>query len=414
MIRIDKPSGDTIASIRSAGAVTVRRLKVLFAERYGAIPTIYRAPGRVNLIGEHTDYNDGFVMPAALDLYTYVAVSRRADRKLRVYSENLGEMCDLDLDLIRSGRSGHWSDYVRGVAGVLESSGYRLRGADLAIMSEVPLGAGLSSSAALEVSTALALLSNSEISVDFTTIAKMCQKAEHLYAEMRCGIMDQFISCHGRAGHALMLDCRSLDFQFLPIPPHIRLMVCNTMVRHEHASSGYNTRRHECEVGFRTLSEALPGIWALRDVTFDDLENHSNHLGDVIYKRVCHVVTENDRVKNAATALEMDDIAEFGRLMADSHRSLRDDYEVSTLELDLMVELSNGQEGVYGARMTGGGFGGCTINLVEAAHAQEVQQSLEHGYEARTGLRPTILICETADGAGAAPEDSLEPNEQTH
>ncbi len=382
----------------------MRILRALFADRYGAIPTIYGAPGRVNLIGEHTDYNDGRVMPAALDLYTYVAVSPRPDRRLRIYSENLGEMCDLDLELIRRGRSGHWSNYVRGVAGVLESSGYRLCGADLAIMSDVPLGAGLSSSAALEVSTALALLNNSGISVDLTTVAKMCQKAEHLYAEMRCGIMDQFISCYGRAGHALMLDCRSLDFQLLPIPPQVRLMVCNTMVRHEHASSGYNTRRHECEVGFRTLSEALPGICALRDVTLDDLENHPNHLSDVIYKRVRHVVTENDRVKKAATALEMGDLAEFGRLMADSHRSLRNDFEVSTLELDLMVELANGQEGVYGARMTGGGFGGCTINLVEAAHAQEVQEGLEQGYEARTGLRPTILICETSDGAGAVSE----------
>ena len=382
----------------------MRRLKVLFAERYGAIPTIYRAPGRVNLIGEHTDYNDGFVMPAALDLYTYVAVSPRSDRKLRVYSENLGEMCDLDLDMIQLGRSGHWSDYVRGIAGVLESAGYRLRGAELAIISEVPLGAGLSSSAALEVSTALALVNSSGISVDLTTVAKMCQKAEHLYAETRCGIMDQFISCHGRAGHALMLDCRSLDFQLLPIPPQVRMMVCNTMVRHEHASSGYNTRRNECEVGFRALSEALPGICALRDVTVDDLENHFDRLSDVIYKRVRHVVTENYRVKRAAIALETGDIAEFGRLMADSHRSLRDDYEVSTLELDLMVELSNGQDGVYGARMTGGGFGGCTINLVEAAHAQDVQQRLEQGYEARTGLRPTILICETSDGAGAVSE----------
>ena len=382
----------------------MRILKALFADRYGAIPTIYRAPGRVNLIGEHTDYNDGFVMPAALDVYTYVAVSPRPDRRLRVYSDNLGEMCDLDLDSIRPGRSGHWSDYVRGVAGVLGSSGYRLRGADLAIISEVPLGAGLSSSAALEVSTALALLSNSQISVDLTTVAKMCQKAEHLYAGMRCGIMDQFISCHGRAGHALMLDCRSLDFQFLSIPPHLRLMVCNTMVRHEHASSGYNTRRQECEDGFRVLAEVLPGIRALRDVTVDDLENHSNCLSDVIYKRVRHVVTENDRVKNAATALEMGDIAEFGRLMADSHRSLRDDYEVSTLELDLMVELADGQEGMYGARMTGGGFGGCTINLVEAAHAPEVQQKLEQDYEARTGLRPTILICESSDGAETVSE----------
>jgi galactokinase len=386
-------------------------LKALFAERYGAIPTICRAPGRVNLIGEHTDYNDGFVMPAALDLYTYVAVSPRSDRRLRVYSENLGDMCDLDLDLIRPGSSGHWSDYVAGVAGVLESYGYRLRGADLAILSDVPLGAGLSSSAALEVSTALALLSNSEVSVDFTTIAKMCQKAEHLYAEMRCGIMDQFISCHGRAGHALLLDCRSLDSQLFPIPRHVRLMLCNTMVRHEHASGGYNTRRHECEDGLRALTAVLPGIRALRDVTLDHLENHSDHLNDVIYKRLRHVVTENDRVKRAATALETGDIREFGRLMADSHRSLRDDYGVSASELDLMVELANDQEGVYGARMTGGGFGGCTINLVEAAHAQEVQRRLELDYQARTGLRPTILICEASDGAGTVPENSMESNQ---
>lgn len=413
MRRIDRPAGDTVAPIRSAGAAIVRRLKALFAERYGTIPTIYRAPGRVNLIGEHTDYNDGFVMPAALDLYTYVAVSPRPDRKLRVYSENLGEMCDLNLDLIHPGSSGHWSDYVRGVAGVLESYGYRLRGADLAILSEVPLGAGLSSSAALEVSTALAILSSSQISVDLTTVAKLCQKAEHLYAEIRCGIMDQFISCHGRAGHALMLDCRSLDFQLLPLPGHVRLMACNTMVRHEHASSGYNTRRHECEDSFRALAAVLPGIRALRDVTLDDLENHSNRLSDVIYKRVRHVVTENDRVKKSASALKTGDIAEFGRLMADSHRSLRDDYEVSTSELDLMVELANCQKGVYGARMTGGGFGGCTINLVDAAHAQEVQQTLEQDYEARTGLSPTILICEASHGAGTVPEDPPESNEPT-
>jgi galactokinase len=380
------------------------KLRALFAELYGGRPAIYRAPGRVNLIGEHTDYNDGFVMPAALDLYTYVAVSPRSDRRLRVYSENLGERFDLDLDSIRPGKSGHWSDYVRGVAGVFESSGYGLRGADLAIMSEVPLGAGLSSSAALEVSTAWALLSNSEISVDPTTVAQMCQKAEHVYAETMCGIMDQFISCHGRAGRALMLDCRSLRFQLLTIPSHVRLMVCNTMVKHEHASGGYNTRRRECEEVFRALAEVLPGIRALRDVTRDELEKHAGRLNPVIYKRVRHVVTENDRVKKAASALGLGDVAAFGRLMADSHRSLRADYQVSTPELDLMVELASSQEGVYGARMTGGGFGGCTINLVDAAHAEQVQQRLAENYEARTGLKPTILICEASDGAGAIAE----------
>jgi galactokinase len=394
--RIEKPTGETF-----------HKLKALFAEFYGDVsPTIYRAPGRVNLIGEHTDYNDGFVMPAALDLYTYVAVSPRTDRRLRIYSENLGESCELDLDLIRPGRSGHWSDYVRGVAGVCESSGYRLRGADLAIMSEVPLGSGLSSSAALEVATAWALLNNSEIAIDRTKVAQICQKAEHLYAETMCGIMDQFISCHGRAGHALMLDCRSLEFQLLVIPSHGRLMVCNTMVKHEHASGGYNTRRRECEEGLRALAQVLPGIHALRDVTLNELEEHRDRLSPVIYKRVRHVVTENDRVKNAAGALEIGNLAVFGALMADSHRSLRDDYEVSTPELDLMVDLASAQEGVHGARMTGGGFGGCTINLVNFAQAEKVRQKLEQNYEARTGLKPAILICEASDGAGAVAERS--------
>jgi len=401
---IDTSRVDTVAPTKCLGAAEVGELRALFAELYGGLPTIYRAPGRVNLIGEHTDYNDGFVMPAALNLYTYVAAGPRQDRRLRVYSQNMGEMCDLDLDLIRPGKSGRWSDYVRGVAGVLESSEYQLRGADLAIMSQVPLGSGLSSSAALEVATASALLGNSEISVDPTTVAKLCQKAEHVYAEMRCGIMDQFISCHGRAGHALMLDCRSLEFKFLPVPSHVRLMVCNTMVKHEHASGGYNTRRRECEEGWRALAQVLPGIHALRDVTLAELEQNLDRLSPVIYKRVRHVVTENDRVKKAANALETGDIAEFGRLMANSHHSLRDDYEVSTTELNLMVELATSQEGVYGARMTGGGFGGCTISLVDAAHAEKVQQRLEQNYKARTGLKPTILICEASDGAGAVAE----------
>jgi galactokinase len=382
----------------------IHRLKALFAELYGGHPTVYRAPGRVNLIGEHTDYNDGFVMPAALNLYTYVAVTPRPDRRLLVYSENFDEACDVDLDSIRPGKSGHWSDYIRGVVGVLESSGYKLRGADLVITSEVPLGSGLSSSAALEVSTAWALLSNSEINVDRNAIPQICQQAEHLYPETKCGIMDQFISCHGRAGHALMLDCRSLDFQLLPLPGDVRLMVCNTMVRHEHASGGYNTRQGECQEGLRALQQALPEIRALRDVTIDELEQHRSRLSPLIYKRIRHVVTENERVKMAASALQAADMAKLGELMADSHRSLRDDYEVSTPELDLMVELARDQKDVYGARMTGGGFGGCTINLVHSARAGEVQQRLEQNYEAKTGLSPTIIICEASDGAGAVAE----------
>jgi galactokinase len=389
---------------KSAGSPVLHALKTLFAELYGGSPAIYRAPGRVNLIGEHTDYNDGFVMPAALNLYTYVAVSPRTDRRLRVYSANFKEKCELDLDSIYPGRLGHWSDYVRGVAGVLQSAGYRLRGADLAISSDVPLGAGLSSSAALEVSTAWALLSNSLLSASPTEIAQMCQRSEHLYVETRCGIMDQFISCHGRAGHALMLDCRSLKFELLPIPSDVRLMVCNTMVKHEHASGEYNTRRRECEEGVRALAEVLPGIRALRDVTLDELEKHHERLNPVIYKRVRHVVSENERVKKAAHLLRAGDVKAFGGLMAESHRSLRDDYEVSIAELDLMVESAHIRAGVYGARMTGGGFGGSTINLVDAGHTEGVRQKLEKEYQEKTGIKPVILVCEASDGASAVVE----------
>ena len=217
---------------RSADFPVLHALKTLFAELYGGSPAIYRAPGRVNLIGEHTDYNDGFVMPAALDLYTYVAVSQRTDRRLQVYSANLKEKCELDLDSIHPGRSGHWSDYVRGVAAVLQSAGYPLRGADLAIASDVPLGSGLSSSAALEVSTAWALLSNSHLSASPTEIAQMCQKSEHLYVETRCGIMDQFISANGKENHALLLDCRDLSFRLAPIPANGEARACERRIQY--------------------------------------------------------------------------------------------------------------------------------------------------------------------------------------
>jgi galactokinase len=389
---------------KSAGSPVLHALKTLFADLYGGSPAIYRAPGRVNLIGEHTDYNDGFVMPAALNLYTYVAVGPRTDRRLHVYSANFKEKCEIDLDSIHPGRTNHWSDYVRGVAGVLQSAGHQLHGANLAIRSDVPLGSGLSSSAALEVSTAWALLSNSRLSASPTQIAQVCQKSEHVYVETRCGIMDQFISCQGRASHALMLDCRSLEFELLPIPPGVRLMVCNTMVKHEHASGEYNTRRRECEEGVRALAEVLPEIRALRDVTLDELERHRELLNAVIYKRVRHVVSENERVKKAARLLQAGNVNTFGELMADSHRSLRDDYEVSIAEVDLMVELASRQTGVYGARMTGGGFGGSTINLVDADHTEGVRQKLERDYQEKTGIKPVILICEASDGAGAVAE----------
>ena len=359
---------------------------------------IYRAPGRVNLIGEHTDYNDGFVMPAAIDLYTQAAIKPRDDRTLFVHSENFSDSVEFDLDESNPHARGHWSDYVYGVAATLERAGYSLRGADLAIRSDVPIGAGLSSSAAIEVATGLAMLENSGIEIDRVDLAKLCQQAENEFVGMRCGIMDQFISCCGKAGTALMLDCRSLGYRLLPLPEDVLLVICNTGVKHELGSSEYNTRRAECEAGIQHFAKLLPDIRALRDVTVNDLEGRSSDLNEVIFKRCRHVITENVRVMEAASALERGDLHAFGKLMAQSHCSLRDDYEVSCAELDAMVDLAMQVEGVWGARMTGGGFGGCTINLVKADRVADFKRTVARGYQRATGLAPEVFVCSTADG----------------
>jgi galactokinase len=371
-----------------------------FHDLYGGRARIYRAPGRVNLIGEHTDYNQGFVMPAAIDLYTQVAIAPRNDRKLSVHSVNFAETKEFDLDETGPRRLGHWSDYVRGVAAVLEQAGLRLSGANLVIRSDVPIGSGLSSSAALEVATGYALLATSGLRVERAELAQLCQRAENEFVGMRCGIMDQFAACFGRKGQALMLDCRSLDYELLPLAESVKLVICNSMVKHELASSSYNARRAECEAGARQLSKLLPDVRALRDVTPDVLESYGRNLPELIYKRCRHVVSENARVLKAAAALRAGDLATFGKLMSESHRSLRDDYEVSCKELDILVDLASKAKGVIGARMTGGGFGGCTINLVEEASIGEFKQFVTRQYEKATGRLPEIYICAATDGVG--------------
>jgi galactokinase len=376
----------------------VTDLKQAFRDLYGDEARVYRAPGRVNLIGEHTDYNDGFVMPAAIGFSAWVAIAPRDDRKLLVCSENFSRSIECDLDG-RPRAAGHWSDYVCGVAVTLEQAGYRLRGASLLIRGDVPIGAGLSSSAAIEVATGYALLSISGHTIDRVELARLCQRAENEYVGMRCGIMDQFISCCGHAGQALLLDCRSLDYRLLPLDQQARLVICNTMVRHELASSAYNQRRAECEAGVRHLARALPHVRALRDVTLAELERHGRDLPEAVWRRCRHVISENARVMEAAAALERGDLWAFGRLMNESHRSLRDDYEVSSDELDLMVKLAGQVEGVYGARMTGGGFGGCTVNLVAAASIAQFERTVTQGYQQVTGRAPEIYVCTAAEGA---------------
>src|ERR1051325_10117242 len=360
---------------------------------------VFRAPGRVNLIGEHTDYNDGFVMPVALDICTWARVSPRDDRRLQIHSDNFRSEVEVDLDDAQLKARKHWSDYAVGVAVVLEKAGHRLHGARLEIRGEVPIGSGLSSSAAVEVATACALVANSGLQIDKRELARLCRQAGNEFVGARVGIMDQFVSLFGEAKHALLLDCRSLEFKLLPLPDNVRLIICNTMVKHELASSAYNERREQCEAGVKHLAQFYPNIRALRDVTIEQLEEHRAELPEVIYRRCRHVITENARVLAAGDALERGDLREFGKLMAASHESLRDDYEVSCDELDLMVELAEKIEGVYGARMTGGGFGGCTVNLVAEDHAEVFQATVAREYERITKLKPEIYVCTAANGA---------------
>ena len=380
---------------------TAESLRQDFERSYRDRPVIVRAPGRVNLIGEHTDYNDGFVMPVAIGFYTWIAASLRNDGVLHARSEEFEETIDLKLGALSGPPSKHWSDFVRGVAAVLQERGAALSGANLVIQGQVPMGAGLSSSASLEVALGLALLSVSHSGLNQLDLVKACQHAEHEYVGTRCGIMDQFIAVFGREGHALMLDCRSLEYQTLAIPSDVRLVICNSMVRHELASGEYNRRRADCEAGVMIFRQTMPEVRALRDVSGADLEKNKSKLSEEIFRRCRHVITENTRVLDAAEALRSSDLHAFGKLMYKSHDSLRDDYEVSCRELDLLVEIASSCEGVYGSRMTGGGFGGCTVTLVRSASVDSFREKIVKRYAAETGLTPDVYVCSAAEGAGA-------------
>jgi galactokinase len=384
-----------------------RQLHDDFRHRFGTPSRLFRAPGRVNLIGEHTDYNGGFVMPAAIQFQTTVAIAPRSDGRLRAFSVNFDEECCVELPgaAVERGRAAvHWMDYVRGVAWALQARGVPLAGADLMIAGDVPLGAGLSSSAALEVASGLALGTIAGAAPAGLALAEVCQRAENEYVGMRCGIMDQFAAVHGRAGHALLLDCRSLEHRLLPLQgpaagTNAQLVICNSMVRHSLAGSEYNLRRAQCEQGVAALQRALPAVASLRDLSAATLQAQEQALEPLVFRRCRHVVTENERVLAAAAALAAADLAAFGRLMGESHQSLRDDYEVSCDELDQLVRIARSIDGVYGARMTGGGFGGCTVNLVRSECVGRFRDELRTRYERATGHRAETYVCEAADGA---------------
>ncbi len=364
-----------------------------FRERYHAEPALVaRAPGRVNLIGEHTDYNDGFVLPMAIDRAVWLAVRPRTDRTVDLYSIDFGEDDTFDLRT-REASSGGWIRYVQAMALVLAEE-YELTGCEGVIAGDVPIGAGLSSSAAIELAAARAFASLNHIPWDAPRMALRAQRAENVWVGVNCGIMDQMISASGQAGHALLLDCRTLDTRQVSLPGDAAFVVLDTATRRGLVDSAYNERRASCHAAAQLL-----GVPALRDVDSAEFGARAARLPELMRKRARHVVTENERTLAAADALAAGDLERMGRLMDESHASLRDDFEVSSRELDGIVEIARQQPGCYGARMTGAGFGGCAVALVEQAHLPTFTAEVAAAYRAAYELQPNVYVCAAADGA---------------
>ena len=370
-----------------------------FTERFGVRPRmIVRAPGRVNLIGEHTDYNEGFVFPIAIDRETFVAARSRPDTIVRTYTSQFGQEDSFDIGQIERSPDHLWANYVRGVVKGIRARDLPITGADLLISSDVPIGSGLSSSASLEVAVGYAMQMLNNINLLGEELALIAQGAENSFVGVQCGIMDQFISALGQENHALLIDCRDLSYRSLPIPPDVRVVVCTSGVHHNLEKSEYNERRAACHEAVRLLKARMPKVSALRDVSPRDLEANADLLPPTILKRARHVVTENERTLNAAAALERADLVSFGRLMNESHVSMRDDYQISVPEIDLLTELACAVPGCYGSRLTGGGFGGSTVSLVTISAVDRFVTEVGTRYKAETGRDADLLVCRPSEG----------------
>jgi len=374
-------------------------LRTQHLARYQAEPAIFAAPGRVNLIGEHTDYAEGFVMPVAIDFATLAAISPRSDGKIVIHAENYQEEKTFEAAALPAAASKHWSDYPLGVVAILKGEGHAIPGFSLSLWGDVPLGSGLSSSAALEVVTALAVLHLIGASYPGPVLARLCQRVENEFVGANCGIMDQFISANGKENHALLLDCRDLSFRLAPLPANVALVIANTMVKHSIFGGDYPTRRRESEAACAIINGHRGGVPFLRDATLEDLEKWGHEMEPKSYLRAKHVITEDLRTVAASEALLKGDMKEVGRLMAEAHTSYSKDFDGSCVEADLMVELANELPGLIGARLTGGGFGGCTINLVDQEHAKAFAAELGKRYAEKTGITPEIHICHASNGA---------------
>ena len=371
-----------------------------FQQTFGSPPeVVVRAPGRVNLIGEHTDYNDGFVLPAAIDRAITYAGRRRADRHVRVYSDDFKSSAEFDLDDIQKDRENTWSNFLRGVSKFLQADGHRLTGSDIAFGGDVPREAGLSSSAAVEVGATAFWNKLLGLGLDPVYVVKLSRRAENEFVGVPCGIMDQFISALGRRDHALFLDCRDLTYRHVPLRAGVKIVVCNSGVKRALAQSEYEVRLKQCRAAVAKIAATGRAVKSLRDVELSDLDAVRGTMDGLLWRRAHHVVSENQRTLEAVKVLQAGDLERFGELMNQSHESLRDDYEVSSKELDQLVELARRQPGVLGARMTGAGFGGCTVNLVRADAAEGFAQAVSRGYQEALGLPAEIYVCQASDGA---------------
>ena len=390
-----------------------------FEETFGRYPTfIVSAPGRVNLIGEHTDYNDGYVFPVAINKYLNIAARKRSDRRVRLYALDVEDSWEFSLDTLSPipPQAPAWSHYLIGVASLLQASGREITGVDAIITGDVPIGAGLSSSAALSVAASLTFLTANpelervESEDNKKKLAALCQRVEHEFVDVKCGIMDQTISLLGKENHALFLDCRSLEYEHVPLnlSEHY-IAICNTKVKRELAASEYNKRRAECERGVNILSRWIPGISALRDIALTDFKKHEEELPVLTQKRCRYVIEENARVLEAVSVLKRrsqrtseetdESLIQFGSLMNTSHNGLRDDYEVSCKELDILTDIARSIPGVIGSRMTGAGFGGCTVSIVHRDALEIFQTRVTTEYHEQTGIEPEIYLCNVSDGA---------------
>jgi galactokinase len=369
-----------------------------FSTYFNAKPKfITRAPGRVNLIGEHTDYNDGFVLPMAIDRTIWLALHPRTDKTVRILSLDLQAGSAFELDSLTKGKG--WIEYAKGIAYELIKAGYELTGFDAVMAGNVPRGAGLSSSAAVELAAARAFAAVSSIEWDAAKMAKLAQKAENEWVGVNCGIMDQMASAVSKKGHALFLDCRSLEYQHVTLPRGISIVILDTSTRRGLVDSAYNERRSQCEEAARWF-----GVKALRDVSVDEFEasireGGNRLLGETVLKRARHIVTENARVLEAVQAMKTGNIKRLGELLNASHKSLRDDFEVSNDALNIMVKCAREEDGCYGARMTGAGFGGCAVALVAQENVRGFETAVARAYRQRSGLEASVYVCEAGEGA---------------